>query len=582
MIKPIPLFVVFLYVFQVLSGQQGPSDDLGIQEVTVVRSYSPSLQNVFKIRTEPQIEDSLTQKQQKVNYTFDPVPVVSTFVPNKASPLKLQKQESSSPSNSYFSGGFGMPSQLQLDFSSTVPLDRNQSIGLKLFYHGVGAIENTRLSSDQKRTALHLLHQYKQNRMRVDSDLKFDRQHHNFFGLYDLNWEKIPSFRANLIDPSQNLNYLSIRTHWQWYDSPLTHAHLNTRITTDRFDSNEHWININAQLRLPILDHYMALIPELDLVNTNFVRGYYDPEALSYQKGLAGVTFKFFNRDKPLKYSLGARGYHPFGGPEAAAGFFVFPTLAISYRLPNAKIEPFLDYQGRYELNSYTAFSLQNPYLAPAIHMADTQYKHQGEIGFHAYPGSGLTFKLYAHYSQVDHFPLFKRLPYVHNNNDIPYRLGNAYEVIYDNMNKMGIVTALQIRFSEYNKISLETRYFEYQREGDLKAWNLPKLSLELRGNFSLAKRFFIQFNGQFMGKRESQKYNITPLQDQNDAFATLETLPSVFSVASEITWKISDHWDVFYENHLYLGDSTSRWAYYLNQQQLHLGGVRYKFNINL
>ena len=43
----------------------------------------------------------------------------------------------------------------------------------------------------------------------VDSDLRFDRQGHNFFGLYDLDWTEIPSLRPNVTDPSQNLNYLS-------------------------------------------------------------------------------------------------------------------------------------------------------------------------------------------------------------------------------------------------------------------------------------------------------------------------------------------------------------------------------------
>jgi len=38
--------------------------------------------------------------------------------------------------------------------------------------------------------------------------------------------------------------------------------------------------------------------------------------------------------------------------------------------------------------------------------------------------------------------------------------LANAYEVIYDNIEKMAIVTRIAMRFSEYNKISLETGIF--------------------------------------------------------------------------------------------------------------------------
>ena len=62
----------------------------------------------------------------------------------------------------------------------------------------------------------------------------------------------------------------------------------------------------------------------------------------------------------------------------------------------------------------------------------------------------------------------------------------------------------------------------------------------------------------------------------------TLDSLGAVFGISSSITWKINSEWDLFYENEMFFGDVTSRWAYYQNQKQLHLGGIRYKFDINL
>ena len=79
-------FWLFLFGFIIAVAQDKETDDLGIQEVTVVKSYSPSLKSVFKIRTPPEIDDSLVQKKIKVDYTFESIPVLSTFVPNKATP----------------------------------------------------------------------------------------------------------------------------------------------------------------------------------------------------------------------------------------------------------------------------------------------------------------------------------------------------------------------------------------------------------------------------------------------------------------------------------------------------------------
>ena len=65
-------FWLFLFGFIIAVAQDKETDDLGTQEVTVVKSYSPSLKSVFKIRTPPEIDDSLVQKKIKVDYK-DPI-----------------------------------------------------------------------------------------------------------------------------------------------------------------------------------------------------------------------------------------------------------------------------------------------------------------------------------------------------------------------------------------------------------------------------------------------------------------------------------------------------------------------------
>ncbi|NCF30857.1 MAG: hypothetical protein GWP29_03085, partial [Bacteroidetes bacterium] len=163
------------------------------------------------------------------------------------------------------------------------------------------------------------------------------------------------------------------------------------------------------------------------------------------------------------------------------------------------------------------------------------------------------------------------------------YRLSNAYEVEYDSVEKMGFVTQIAMRLSEYNKISLETGYYEYKREGDQKVWNLPSLNIDLNANFRLGRKIFFQASGRYIGDRDSIKNIPVPLSGNSSGnFQSIESVGSVFSIASSITWKINAQWDLFYEGNVILSDNTSRWAYYQNQSQLHLGGIRYKFDINL
>lgn len=560
--------------------QDEEKDDLGTQEITVVKSYSPSLKNVFKIRSNPSIDDSLVQKKQKVNYSFETIPVLSTFIPNKASPLKLQRQEPSIYQNAYVSAGFGNQSHPQLGFSSMVPLDRTQSIGFKFVHSSLAGIEGTILNSDQNRTTLDFIHQYKQNNMRVDSDLRYDRQGHNFFGIDDLS--NIPTFRSEVVDPSQNLNYLSIRSRWQWYEEIFSTVNFDTHVTTDSYDSSEYIIKTNALINIPIWDQFIEIIPEIEWVNTSFVRGYYNEGAVDSKKGLSQVQLRFSSDGRKLKFKLGAGGYYPLGTFEETAQFYIYPKAEISYTTTNGKWIPFLKYEGSYDLNSFTSFSLENPYVAPTLEIESTQLNHWGVIGFKAYAGSGLSFTFDTSYSQSDNFPLFRRLPYDESNKDVGYRLGNTYQIIYDSIEKMGMKTQIDLRFSEYNKLSLQTGLYEYKRKGGKKVWNLPSLTIDLNANFRLGKKLFFQLGGHYIGARDSVQNILVHQAESEPAFETIASLSGVFSIASSITWKINSRWDLFYENNLILGDQTSRWAYYQNQSQLHLGGIRYKFDINL
>jgi hypothetical protein len=421
--------------------------------------------------------------------------------------------------------------------------------------------------------------------MRVDSDLRFDRQGHNFFGLYDdLNWVNISSFRPDVIDPSQNLNYLSIRSRWQWYEGLFDEVNFNTHITTDSFDSAEHIVKINTQIRIPFFNQYIKLTPHVELVNTKFVRGYYDEQALSYRKGMGRLVLQFLNVGKKLKLRLGAQGVCPFGDTEEGdPSFFIYPKAEISYKPSSGKLVPFLNYHGGYDINSFTSFSLENPYVAPTLAIKATEINHFGDLGFNAYPGSGLSLRFNLHYSQSDNFPMFKRLPYDDNNQDVAYRLSNAYETVYDGVEKMGFVTKIAMRLSEYNKISLETGYYEYKREGDQKVWNLPSLNIDLNANFRLGRKIFFQASGQYIGDRDSVKNIPVPMiVNSSGNFQSIESLKSVFKIVLSITWKINSQWDLFYKGNVILSENTSRWAYYQNQSQFHLGGIRYKFDINL
>ena len=557
-------------------------DNLGIQQVTVTKSYSPSLSNVFKIRSKPEVNDSLSKKKLGVNYTFLSLPVISTFVPNKASPLKLQKQEATFFYNSYVSGGLGNKSSFLLDAAMMLPLDRSQGLGFDFRRSAVSGVEGTLLPSDQSRTTLNLLHQYKTKSLNVNSDFRFDRQNHNFYGISEGDRTNFDSSPTDNTDAKQHLNYLSIRSKWQWYESPFSKLYFNTSITTDYFDTTENILKINTQMRFPLFGKFLEVTPGFQLVNTDFKTAYYSDEPLSFKEGLTDLEIQFLNIGKKLKFRVGTHAFYALGNDNKKSAVFVYPKFELSYSPKSQKMIPFINYQGHYDLNSFTSFSLQNPYVSPTLRLESTEVLHEGKIGFNATPGSGLRFRFAAVYSKSNRHPLFKRLPFDLKSSEVPFRLANTYGIVYDEIEKKGLETSISLRFNENNKLTLETRYSDYQSTVEKHAWNLPAIEIDLKGNFRFGQKLFVQFIGNYIGKREVAAWDVFLNQPLEDALEGTATLSDVFSIFSNVTYKLNSSWDVFYEAKVRLGKETARWAHYENHSQLHLVGIRYKFDLNL
>ena len=151
------------------------------------------------------------------------------------------------------------------------------------------------------------MHLFKSNNYRVESSFKFDRRHLNFYGLFtDYDWTNIPSFRSSLIDAEQNLNYLKIKSNWEWFNSILKKIDFDTMLTIDYFDNTEQLINLNSEIRLPVFDFFLELKPNFSYVNTNFVSSFIYETPLTKQTSLLNLDFQLpqdlFGRQTKRQY----------------------------------------------------------------------------------------------------------------------------------------------------------------------------------------------------------------------------------------------------------------------------------------
>ncbi|NNJ89549.1 MAG: TonB-dependent receptor, partial [Eudoraea sp.] len=114
--------IAVLGLFSWVFGQD--EKDLGTETVTVVKPYSPTVSDAFKIKTAPILTDSIVLAKKEVRYSIFSVPVASTFTPAKGKAATVQKATPEKLYNSYASLGLGNFNNALIDFYTSRDIDR--------------------------------------------------------------------------------------------------------------------------------------------------------------------------------------------------------------------------------------------------------------------------------------------------------------------------------------------------------------------------------------------------------------------------------------------------------------------------
>ena len=93
--RSISIIIAILFSTVAFS-QKKEKDTLGTEVINVVRPYSPTVSDAFKVKSTPEINDAEIEKKKQINYSIFSVPVASTFTPAKGKP-KVLKVDPSAP-----------------------------------------------------------------------------------------------------------------------------------------------------------------------------------------------------------------------------------------------------------------------------------------------------------------------------------------------------------------------------------------------------------------------------------------------------------------------------------------------------
>ena len=571
--------ILFLFVLSIsISDAQKKENSIETESIVIVKSFTPSLSDAFKIKSYPFISDSISYSKFELVYDLKKIPVISTFEPNKATPLKLKQKILYDPFNTFFSGAFGNKNQLFFNISSLVEIDRSQRFGLNFYKDGFGNdLDNTILRSNQNYNEIGFNHNLRSNQYNVNTQFKFSKSLNNYFGLNENVWDQ--SF-LNSIDPQIRRNNFKVRSDWNWYDYFFNDFVLQANLSTDNFGSIEKQIGLSTNFGSELARSNIKGKIKIQGLNTRFVSSYFEKIQEEYSQSLGSLSVFWQNTNKDLRFKIGAGVTYFLGVDQISNNLIYYPEIEIFYQKEENKIISYLNALGGAKLNSYSSLTDVNPYIAPTALLVPTFNKYNIQLGIRSRLASILNFDFGLIFDEVENYNFYQRLPFDNENELESYRLSNAFESKYLDLSFYGFNASIIINMIKDNFIRFEAsyRFFDTQQEEIL--WNIPSLQANWESQIKWNDHLAFSFKGSMWGDRSAAVRPIFLDQElSSDLLINEEILPIFIRSSAHITYKLTKQFDLFFKGRFNSKGIHGRWSYYPEPPFLILGGITYKFD---
>ncbi|NAS11070.1 TonB-dependent receptor [Poritiphilus flavus] len=575
------------FLFTVCLSQWGMAQerdtDIGTETVTVVRPYSPTVSDAFKIRSTPNLNDSIVLQKKKINYSIFSVPVASTFTPAKGKAARVKRSKPEKIYNSYASVGLGNFNNALVDFYTSRDINRgDERIDVALNHHSSrGDIDNTPLDTDFYNTKLEASYSKKDRDLDWGANIGLQHQRYNWYGLPENVFDETT---INAIDEGQNYFTAEAGAHINIEDSAFKKGELLFRRFWDEVDSGENRAVLAPVFELPITEELFTIKTRIDYVGGSFENANVNNELnnppIDYSHVQFGVTPSLLILRDELTLNLGANIVYGLDNENSDNNFYIYPAVTASYRLLDDVAIAYGGVEGRLQQNSYYDFVQDNPYVSPTLSILPTDQQYDAYVGLKGQLLPNLSYNIKGSYTAENRRPLFKLNPQnPFRDDEKGYYFGNSFEVFYDDIKTLGIFGELNVDINRNFSFGINAEVYDYDTETDNPAWNLPNLQGSLFLDYQIGEQWFMGANLFYVGEREDLSSVAVQGADPEDFITNVLTLDSFFDANAHLGYRINEQLSVFAKASNIANNQYQRWANFRVQSFQILGGVTYKFD---
>ncbi|MCG2419614.1 TonB-dependent receptor [Aequorivita sp. F47161] len=568
--------VFFLFTLIVVGFSANSQEkELDTEVVNVVKPYTPTISDAFKVKETPSLNDSISTTKKEVKYSIFSVPVASTFTPAKGKATNVEKAKPIKLYDNYATLGFGNYTSILGELYSNFQISRTDNAGF-FFRHNSsqGDIKGVNLENKYYDTSLDANYTSRQRDATYRLDAGVEHQLYNWYGVPDFIFVQEPNVS---IDPQQTYISGYVGGNIAFEDLFFERGTVNIRYLGDAFSSSEFNATLKPEFSFPLETVTFKIDGDIDYLSGSFDKNYANTSDIKYSYLNAGLapSITFVNED--LSISLGVAGYVSLDSENSKTNFSLYPKLNASYRLMDETVILYGGVEGGLQQNTYYNLKEENPFISPTLYILPTKNLYEGFAGIKGKLSNSVGYNVRASYGKDENRALFQANAINNLSPELEgYQYGNSFNVVYDDINTLAFFGELNVEVSDKFSIGINANYYNYSTDFQNEAWNLPELKASVFSNFNITEKLYGGASLFYVGERKDLVYNNNPF---NTSFDSEVTLDGYVDANLHFGYRFTDRLSVFVKGSNLFGDNYEKWMNYPVQGIQGLAGATYKFD---
>jgi hypothetical protein len=572
---------ISLLLISQFSFAQDKKDNIGTEEVNVVKPYTPTVSDAFKVKEVPVNVNEDTTKKEIVKYSVLPFPVASTFAPSKGNAQGLENAKQERLFKNYATLGIGNFGNLNTELYVTEDLSNTDYVS-GMFRHNSaqGDIKEVLLDNFYYDTKIDLLYGSNAEAMSWNIKAGYQNQIYNWYGLPEDFGSTLPLSDnitlVNGINPQHSYNTITAGGNIALEDGVLSQLNLDFTHFTDDFKSSENHFLLAPTFKFDVMDEAIKTRVFVDYVDGSFKNNYLgtNTDPINYGFTNFGIEPSFVMTRDDWTINIGAGLVYSLGKENSSNKFYFYPSVTASYKVVSDLMIFYAGAVGGLKQNTYKDFVDENPFVSPTLSIAPTNELYDISAGLKGKLSNTISYDVKASYIQDENKALFRANDYTESNTNPSYGFGNSFQVLYDDVTTLRFYGEIKADLAKGVTVEVDGTFNSYSTKHHQEAWNLPTFQLNSKADFMITQKWFAGFNVFFVGERQDLHKNLDLGIVSQSVF-----LDSYFDLNANVRFKYNDRFTTFLKANNIMNNGYQKWLNYPVQGFQIMAGANYKFD---